>query len=993
MRKEINMICTKCNSEIPNGAKFCPVCGNACGTVSDVKPAAAPPAREEKTFCGKCGLELRRGAKFCAVCGTPAAVGDIKPAVNSGSVFGGGDMSAVSLDKPGASDNLVAAMNTPYGVPVPSGTLSAPGYGGGDNPAAFIPESPAAPPPYAPAADPGAFGSENPFGDMGAAAVVAAPIKKKRTGAKVAIIIAAAVAVLIAAAAVFFFTNKATALSLIMGKSKYAAMVEGESIKQTTEKLDMPSIANGIRSASGIVSQLSAVSGGYVGSSSLDGLSGLGLRNGAGSAAAAPMMSVNSENGINMEEFISSYNKLMLDTYGVNSLTSKLDMDIQLSDSVSDLLNDQLGDEFSELIALINKTSFTTSVTSSSDKLGASMGVSSGSCVIDAKVICGKDGRVCIVFPFISETGIMIKLPTDTASSAHTETAVLEFDEKEIERLIGELVELYLAEYADCAIEMEKGELSAAGLTATGKLITAEFKGDDLADLFNKLAEHFAEDEYFRTKIVDFANECGADITEQDYKDAVMNAVEFDADSSDKLIISTVIDNAGNVLAKSYKAVDDDNNVKLTYVDSKEQFTLEISENNATVVSAVLDISPDGGVVTLKCSDGSEGYVTVKMTYSDVKKAEFCGKETVTGNFTVGMELPADFTEDIPKDLGKFSNVKLEFSNSVGQNTMECSVKLIAGNLGSIALNSVLTAENSDAGLALPSDIIDMGDIGGTPNDEALKKFEEYTKNALEKVKGLKDGEFGKLLDELGLLDELDGISDAIDPAVPYSDVVDLSSNISKTMQTVNGLPSSYKVNDKELSDRAAALISDLSLLFNDITAKGTEITQDEFDTFTRRYNALKGQADTLKRDFEMRASQQAAPNPPSSSAPGTPESSDPTAPSEPETPAASGAEGLNFDTMTDTELVELLDEYETRYFALCTDETIMTKVFSSVELESVYNTCESAYSKVLDDFNQFLDAYIDGNYSVALLRNLRKSTKTFTVMVEKFEKSVQTTV
>ncbi len=89
------MNCTKCNSEVPNGAKFCPVCGNACGTASDVKPAAAPPEPEKKNFCGKCGLELRQGAKFCAVCGAPTAgVGDIKPNQNDGAVFGGGTMSA-----------------------------------------------------------------------------------------------------------------------------------------------------------------------------------------------------------------------------------------------------------------------------------------------------------------------------------------------------------------------------------------------------------------------------------------------------------------------------------------------------------------------------------------------------------------------------------------------------------------------------------------------------------------------------------------------------------------------------------------------------------------------------------------------------------------------------------------------------------------------------------------------------------------------------------
>ena len=97
---------------------------------------------------------------------------------------------------------------------------------------------------------------------MGAAAVVATPIKKK-SGAKVGIIIAAVVAVLVAAAAIFFFTNKATALSLIMGKPGYATMVEGNSIKAATEKLDLPAVSNGIKSASSVVSAMTAVNNDY----------------------------------------------------------------------------------------------------------------------------------------------------------------------------------------------------------------------------------------------------------------------------------------------------------------------------------------------------------------------------------------------------------------------------------------------------------------------------------------------------------------------------------------------------------------------------------------------------------------------------------------------------------------------------------------------------------------------------------------------------------
>lgn len=837
------MNCTKCNSEVPNGAKFCPVCGNACGTASDVKPAAAPPEPEKKNFCGKCGLELRQGAKFCAVCGAPAAgVGDIKPNQNDGAVFGGGAMSAVSLDKPSASDNLVAAMNTASApspstfVPTPSNDVPRPsndvprpsndtgsgfssGFGGSDYSSAapapaFIPESPVTP------ASPFGSANDNPFGDMGAAAVVATPIKKK-SGAKVGIIIAAAVAVLVAAAAIFFFTNKATALSLIMGKPGYATMVEGNSIKAATEKLDLPAVSNGIKSASSVVSAMAAVNNDY---DAIDDILGMSSTTSIQTPhGASPMMSLTSgsafDEGVDLEAIITSYYELMMNTYGVNSVNATLGMNIDLSDNIKNML----GSETDEIIKLINGMTFTTSVTSSEDKLAASMAAESGSSVINAKTVFTKDGDVYLVLPFISDQGLKVKLPTTATSAPREESKPLELDEKEIERLMGELVEIYLAEYKESAIEMENGELSAAGLTATGKLITAEFSGDALSDIFNKLIEHFANDEYFTTKLVDFANECGANITKEEYRDSLLEELNFDMEDSEKLIISTVVDNNGNVLAKSFKAVDGEENVKLTYVDSKEQFTLEVSESGKTVVSLVHDITSEKeGTVTIKCTDGNEGSFTVKMTYADADTAKFCGNDTVVGKYTFGIELPADFTDDVPAEIGNLSNIKLTFSNAVdGQNTMESSVGFVIGNLGSISFNSTVTAENSDADLAIPSDVIDLGDMQEQPDDATVKKLEEYVKTAGEKLTELTDGPFGDIIKESGILDEVVMLGDGLGSAdtVPYDDVLTLGADISNTMLEISQYRTTYNVSDTALSDRISELTNDLYTLYNEMNA------------------------------------------------------------------------------------------------------------------------------------------------------------------------------
>ena len=59
------MLCSKCNSQLPDNARFC----NVCGT-----PAAGAPVWEgypapESAFCVKCGAALLDGAMFCGSCG------------------------------------------------------------------------------------------------------------------------------------------------------------------------------------------------------------------------------------------------------------------------------------------------------------------------------------------------------------------------------------------------------------------------------------------------------------------------------------------------------------------------------------------------------------------------------------------------------------------------------------------------------------------------------------------------------------------------------------------------------------------------------------------------------------------------------------------------------------------------------------------------------------------------------------------------------------
>ncbi len=974
------MICTKCNSEVPNGAKFCPVCGNACGTASDVKPAAAPPEEETKTYCGKCGLELRRGAKFCAVCGAPASVGDVKISENDGSTFGRGEMSAVSLNKPNASDSLVAAMNTaaPSAVPAPSNSVPTPsngipmpsnnsgsgfssGFGGsgfGSSAPSFIPESPANP-----------FGSsENPFGDMGAAAIVATPIKK-RTGLKVGIIIAAVVAVLVAAAAIFFFTNKATALSLIMGKSNYAAMVEGNSIKDAAEKLDVPALSDGIKSASGLAASLSSVKGRTIKVGGEDYHPGM-INSNTEKATPADMISVSSGSA-DIKAIISSYYQMMMDTYGMNSVSATININTQISDSVKSML----GEDADEIIDAINGLNFSTDITVTQDAMAAEIGANSGSAVVNAKTIFTADGDFYLVFPFVGDKALKIKMPTENVVQTE-DLKPLELDEKEIERIIGELVELYVNEYKNGAIEMGDGDLSAAGLTATGKLITAEFSGEKLAALFGKLAEHFANDEYFRTKIIEFANEYGAELTEQEYKDEIMSAFDpEDFDAGDKLVINTVIDNNGNVLAKSWKAFDGDDEVfVVTYVDSKEKFTFEASSSDGDAFTVVCDVVSDKeGTVTVRGSDDVEGTFGITVNYSNIEKAKFCGKDTFVGNYTVGLELPAELAEDEGFDASLLSGIKFTVSNKVsGENTMESTIGASLGNYGSVTLNTAVSAKNVSGALALPTDVIDLGNGENQLDEAAMKAMEDYLVQVGKKLEEMKDGPFGFIYDSIsGDIPGNSGVPGTTGGDVTFDDVMSLTGMITQLSSDVTGYAAKYGVNDDALYNRALEIQSDLLDMYDEIVEKDFELTAKEFADFTREYDAIAAEAEKLENEYNK------APRP-----------ENPNTPSTPVNPIGSSINDLDLDSMTETELTEVLTEYESRYISIF-DNYDYDRLYSDEAIVSLIDTADAACDKAVDDYVQFIESYVGGNYSVALLRNLRKSTKAFAVAVEELEKAL----
>lgn len=826
------MICTKCNNEIPDGAKFCP----SCGAVAASAPA---PESEKKFYCEKCGLELMKGAKFCSVCGGNGVAREASSAESG--------MAAVNLDKPSESDSLVSAMNgVPMplngipmpvnGVPMPVNGSSSSAAGSASASSSGYSVSDPVIPPYVASVSADAQVPVMPMPAASGAAAV--PVKKKNGGKIVLISVLAVLAVLIGTTLVMFFTNRASFLSTLMGKAKYATMVEGTSIKNATDKLDIPALTNGIKAASGTYQSLSNVYGrellgSYVYSSNASG-------------AIKPMSySSSSYSGpeADLTAFSEEMAKLLKDTYGFNTISESLSMNVEISDSAKALLaNEMYYDVYiDEILSLINGTTVNYTLTAKDDKTAIAMGTQ-GKIAVDVKVLLdGQDAYIAL--PFASDKAIMVSIPKPT-ESVKTEVKALELDEKELERLITECVEIYLDHYKATSIEMENGEIKAGGVAAEGKLITAEFKGEQLSKLFADIAKHIVNDDYLMTEIADYANSLGAETTKKELIDAAIEEIEdaIDASDDDRFIIETVIDRNGNVLGKSFRAMyKNDVLCEISYAETDNRFGFEIDApdfDELSNVKVTLEKKDDeNGSCKLRFTS-DEKTISLVLNYSDCKKAEFCGKEIPTGKLSIGMALPEEFSDQLGKEnFAAINGAKLNIAiASVGANTIEYSIGVDVPNYGSVSLKDVFTAMDDGSALSKPSNVIDITSAmtSGMPDQATMTALGEFGN---EIVDALKKALPDFIADEMGLSSSYPGY-----PTYPGSeditkdDINYLIEAIKDDMADINSVLNDEISYSGIKSSELESLLSDYTKLYLEIIVKGDEMTAEEYEDFEDRY-------------------------------------------------------------------------------------------------------------------------------------------------------------
>lgn len=927
------MNCTKCGAELLDGAKFCASCG------------ASVSAPNNKRTCSKCGLELSPSAKFCPVCGTPAAEA-VKPEPTSDNLVAAmqaaaqealrqeaGSVSAsantVSLDK--APETPADPFSIPTNmIPQPSDSFGGNRYSGSGT------------------ASSDTFG--NSFAPSAAAAIATVPIKKKNYAG---IIIAAAAALVVIAAAIVFFAFRGPVMNLFMGNSGYAAMIEGSGLSSAVKALDNPALSAGINAAAS---------------------SGIQL------ASTADYTAADIEDGYNDELFgqtgsmnigtaVSAINNYLSAGFGSDGVTVSASARVELTDTAKALISSdsEVIAELDKALAAINDTEISYSLNASDSAAAIGLKIKDSALAIDARGLILSDGDVYILFPFSGEKALKFTFEQDTASVK--EVTPLSIDEKEISRLIGEITDIYLEYYKSSAITVDNGEITVYGMTASGKLITAELDSAAISGLFTDVANHIANDEYLNTQITDFARANGLNFTADDFKKSVTEYFSSTAwDYGDRLVIKTVVDNSNNVLAKSYTAYDGAESVFMAYVSGKEKSAVEIGENEKAALSADITGSSENGTINIKYSGSGYPY-GFKIDYEGASTAQFCGRETPTGKYTLSFTPPADFTQSADAEyrqlLAAIGSSSLTVETNVINEYYSFKMGMDVPQYGSITFRTSIAAGGESGALDIPSDALDLTSVintYGSYSDIDITKLKELA----DILNGIKDkiSSMGNSPIAAAICDELDDIIDEADsasePKVDYSEVSALLNDITDMQYRAQSIKYQYtNVNDSSLDDRANELSDAYTKLYDDIYNKlydsSYEMAAADYNNFSKQAQALNDKAEALFAEYEEAAK--------------------------------AAVENIDYSDLSFEDLFFVLIDLESRFYNIT--DNYADAIENDEELMKLYTAASDAYDTVYDDYMSMSDSVDGGELSVPLLRKLRRSSETFAKALAALEAAV----
>ncbi len=835
---------------------------------------------------------------------------------------------------------------------------------------------------------PGATGASGAPGATGAQVLptntqplgaISSPTKKKMSiGGKIGIIAGSVAAAAAVAAGVFFAVDKASFLSTVMGKEKYAVMVESKAITNAASKIDAQSLSDGVGAMSEVYASMATIN--------TENMSGA-MGDIEDMTGTIPMMYPSA--GItyttnlqeyDMAEYISAINELYLKNYGANSIKENVSVDVEVGDSFKSLIGEDEA-TVDEIVKLINNTKLDCDVIVEADAMQADYNVVLDQAQADCKVIINSNNEMYLALPFASDKAIRITFPVSTEEIE--ETPVLQLDKAELERIIKSVVESYLMNYKAAAIEMEKGSVEVAGVKIEGKAITAEFKGETLKKLFTDAVEVIAKDKYLQTEFVNYCKEIGIeDMTAEKFESEIMDTFDFEATDGDRLVITTIIDKQGNILARHFEAFSETSDETPTmgyFVNDKQAaFEMVFGEEGSFTVKADIKSKTDCNLaINFKYdSDVDPQEISFNVNCTGVKTAKLGNSEVPVGTYVFSMQLPEDFEDQLgggAQALAAINNMTLTVSSNVsddgkGQNML---ARLDAASYGSAQINIGMTLENDTVG-EYPANLIDLTPAmqQGTLDNATMEQLKAY----LDEV-GAAYEDIKSKLSGYSVFKELPEFTNPLDQstAPSYGDdnltLEELTQYIAEDVQELNEYANLVDPSDTEMINRITGLqqkyasmsviVSNLSSVSKDTEgyAEALEELEDEYwDLFDELW------------DIEIEIDESSG--------------------------TGSGQQALlpqvdlnSISKMQYGEVQALMEAYNAVFEVIEDNEDIL---ITNNDLQKLYDTAEEEYYDVEHDWEYFYNDLKRGTLNISLLNTLRGSMKKYVPAVQALVEALQ---
>ncbi|MGN0650589.1 MAG: zinc ribbon domain-containing protein [Oscillospiraceae bacterium] len=834
------MNCNKCGGAIPEESKFCPHCG------------AMQTESKKDIFCIECGLMLQPGTLFCPVCGTsadgtkpsaqaiPAVSADSMPAVS-------GDMGTVSaipqpVPQPASapvreatpSDAVFGAYNAAYGSELkpsdiafakPSDAVFGTSRVSLEKPSdSEVTAQPEQARPYAP---------EQTYSPPEQTAL---PKKssKKWVGP---VIGAAAAAVVVGGGAIAYNVNKADITNMIMGDSAYARMIEQSSVKQLTDSADTAAISK----AAGSVVAAAA-------SANLTETNIKDLENITYGAIDGDLSEISSGSGteVNIASVIEQLNSQLLSLTGYSGADVKIGVEAKITETLRALITEgesEENDSLNEILNIINSSELQFTVLSAKDSASMYWGINDASASFSFGIsgLVYSDGTVGIIFPNTSDTAIKYTIEADDTIS-YEQTALPEIDEKEIERLKNELIDLYLSYY-------EKGEITVTAENDV-KNITVKITSEQATEMVKQAAALIAEDEYFSKTIVDYINANGGSITVDEYKSSIMDSVKDMQSNNDAvMLITTSVDKQNNILAKKFAVENaekyysefgyktEGKNTELFALvrnDKTQEFTVLITAENAA--DGVVTISFDE-YDEAKVENGEEFILDIK--YKDCKLEKFGKTQTLTGNYEISSKkaISLDTSDEYNSStaaLAALQSAKIVIDSKLeADNTLIQSFMLEVPQYGSIALKMTETLTN-DAPATLPNGALDVNKFSsGELSEDDIKELTDSINELRDDINAKCENSRSKLAKYLkeGANEIVDSLLDEISPKATESAINTVNEMADRLNDKCYSYSNNYnEVMDEELQDELNSLIQRInsSYLWGEVSLEDLSTAQTE---------------------------------------------------------------------------------------------------------------------------------------------------------------------